>query len=72
MHQVANKHSSFTTGHTLYTTVTVSTVIFDSLTRFVTSQSLANLRLITAISIEKSMLTLEKVRHLKHIPINQN
>ena len=44
MHQVANKHSSFTTGHTLYTTVTVSTVIFDSLTRFVTSQSLANLK----------------------------
>lgn len=44
MHQVANKHSSFTTDHTLYTTVTVSTVIFDSLTRFVTSQSLANLK----------------------------
>ena len=44
MHQVANKHSCFTTGHTLYTTVTVSTVIFDSLTRFVTSRSLANLK----------------------------
>ena len=71
MHQVANKHSSLATGDTSYTTVKVP--LFSTVSLVLEQVDLLLIwRLITAISLEQSMLALEKVRHSKHIPVNQN